>query len=73
MTPAQKSSALDMIAARAQTAEDRGLTATAKSWRDRYAVVEARPAAEIVGNTDFGSREGVQVDRYSRSSEGGEK
>ncbi len=55
MTPAQKSSALDMIAARAQTAEDRGLTATAKSWRDRHAVVEARPAAEIVGRAEFGS------------------
>ncbi len=47
-TDAEKAAILTAIRNKAMIADRHGLSATAKSWRDLFAVVMARPAGEIL-------------------------
>jgi len=48
VTENEKQQQLADIAERAEVAEQNGLRNTAKSWRELYANVLARPAAEMI-------------------------
>ena len=56
MTEADKQQLLHTIAQRITIAEERGLRATAKSWRETYRVITDRPAGEMVRSNGMSGR-----------------
>lgn len=48
ITQQQKDARLQHIAERARVAEENGLIATAKSWRELYATLQRRPCLAVI-------------------------